>query len=122
MSLGVSDDRDGRRLSRPISSSVVATKKTVPPSQHVPIVRRHVAKLGLLPFGQSDVVVLLSPAILDGARQEVHDAGHRAQADEGQTDAVALVEEGLGVGRLEAVTGNDAEKARGQYASPNIRD
>jgi hypothetical protein len=80
--------------------------------EHVPIIRVQVAHLGLLVLGQAHVVRLLAPAILSQARDEVDDAGGGAEADEAQADAVALVEEGLCVGRLEAVAGDDAADLR----------
>lgn len=78
------------------------------PSQHISIIRRHVAQLGLLILGQTDVVGLVPAPVLEDAGDKVQDTADGAQADEGDADAVALVEEGLCVGRREAVTGDDA--------------
>lgn len=76
-------------------------------SKHISILRRHVAHLGLFVLGQSDVVALCAASILRDASDEVQDTGNGAQADEGDTDAVTLVEKGLGVRGCKAVTRND---------------
>ena len=51
---------------------------------------------------------LLSSAILSDAGEEIDDTRDSAQADEGEADAVTLVEKRLCISCLETVTGNDA--------------
>lgn len=52
-------------------------------------------------------MALCAASILRDASDEVQDTGNGAQADEGDTDAVTLVEKGLGVRGCKAVTRND---------------
>jgi len=78
------------------------------PLEHVAIFWIQITQLGLFIVGEPNVVRLFPVAILCQAGEEIYDAAGRAQADEPQADAIALVKECLRVGSLEAVTGNDS--------------
>jgi len=76
--------------------------------QHITIIGRHVAQFRLFILGQADILTFRAASILRNASEEIAYTAHCTQADERDTDAVAFVEEGLGVSRCETVTGNDS--------------
>jgi len=76
--------------------------------EHITVFRIQITQLSLLLVCESDVMRLLPAAILCQTGKEVYDATGRAEANEAQANAVALMEEGFRIRGLEAITGDDS--------------